>query len=134
MADFVVIDGFISLGGVDLSAFVTSFTVNYSSELQDTTAMGDNSRTRIGGLKDWSLEVEFNQDYEASAPDVTLFSLVGTSVAIILRAASGAKSATNPEYTGNAILETYPPIGGSVGDKAVTTASFQGNGDLARGV
>jgi len=86
--------------------------------------MGDDTRSNLGGLKNWSAEVEFNQDYSASAVDDTLFSKVGNSATLKIRKDAGAVSSTNPTYSGDAVLTDYPPIGGSVGDVHTTTASF----------
>lgn len=132
MASFVLTDAYVSINSVDLSDFVTSVTVNYSAELADDTAMGDTSHTRIGGLKDWSLDVEFNQDYAASAVDVTIFSLVGTSTAIEVRPTSAVVGATNPKFTGSGIIDSYNPAGGQVGSKATARISMKGNGTLTR--
>lgn len=132
MAEVVFTDGFLSVGGTDLSDHVRSMTLSYSSELQDITAMGDTARERLGGLNDWSLTVEFNQDYAASEVDATLFSSVGSSVALVVRPDSAGAGTTNPEFTGNAILESYQPVGGTVGETHVAPVTFQGNGALAR--
>jgi len=132
MANFVLTDAYVSINSVNLSAYVNSVTVNYSADTPDNTAMGATSMSRLGGLKDWSLEVEFNQDFAASAPDVSLFSLVGVSTAVEIRPTSGARSTTNPAFTGNGIIDSYPPISGKVGDKASTKISMKGNGALSR--
>lgn len=134
MAEFVYTNAFVSVGGVDLSGHVRQATISYSAEMQDKTAMGDLTRTRLGGLKDWSLELNFNQDFAASNVDATLFPLVGTSVAVIIRPDVAAVSAINPNFTGNAILESYAPLGGNVGDMAETPVSFQADGTLTRAV
>jgi hypothetical protein len=42
--------------------------------------------------------------------------------------------ATNPNWTGTGILETYPPLGNSVGDLSTTTATFQSAGTLTRAI
>jgi hypothetical protein len=81
---------------------------------------------RLGGLKDWSASIDFAQDYAAAQVDATMFPLVGSTFAVEIRPTSGARSATNPAYTGTGILESYQPIGGSVGDEATTTVSIQG--------
>ncbi|KKL19965.1 hypothetical protein LCGC14_2460160, partial [marine sediment metagenome] len=98
----------------------------------------DGTRTRVPSFIDWSIDVQFRQDFIApatNAVDSTLFPLVGAAAfAIILRPDAGAKSATNPEFTGNALLTTYTPLTGSVGDVAVAPATFMGDGALARGV
>lgn len=132
MAEFVYTNAFLSIGGVDLSDHVRQASLSYNAEMQDKTAMGDLTRTRLGGLKDWSLEINFNQDFAASNVDATLFPLVGTSVAIILRPDAAAVSATNPNFTGSAILESYAPLGGNVGDMAETPVTLQADGTLTR--
>ena len=57
---------FLQINAVNLSDDVESITLNYSSEVLDETAMGDDTRIRKGGLFDWSLEVNFHQDFAAS--------------------------------------------------------------------
>ena len=73
MAKFVLTDAYVSLAANDLSDHVKSVTINYSADMQDDTAMGATSHARIGGLKDWSLDIEFHQDFAASNLDSILF-------------------------------------------------------------
>lgn len=135
MAAFVMTDAQVTVNGVDLSDHVLSATLNYSGDLQEDTAMGDGTRTRLSGLKDWSLELNLKQDFASGSVDATLFSLVGGSaVTVTVRPTSSAISATNPEFTGSAVLETYPPLGNSVGELANTTVTFQAAGTLTRDV
>jgi hypothetical protein len=132
MAQFVLTDASVTIGGNDISDHVSSVTINYAAEIQDKTAMGDTARTRLGGLKDWSAEVELQQDFAASDIDSILFPLVGTQVTVAIKPTSGSVSATNPNYNGNAILESYPPLGNAVGELATTSISLQGDGALTR--
>jgi hypothetical protein len=132
MAKFVLTDASVTIGGNDISDHVQSVTINYAAEVQDCTAMGDSSRNRLGGLKDWSAEIELQQDFAASNVDSIMFPLVGTSVTVAIRPTSASVSATNPNYNGNAILESYPPLGNGVGDLSTSSISLQGNGDLSR--
>jgi hypothetical protein len=135
MGSFVLKDAFTTINAVDLSDHVKSIKVNYKAGEADDTAMGDDSVSRLAALKDFSLEITWNQDFAASEVDATLFPLVGAAAfAIIIRPTSAAKSATNPEYTGNCILTEYTPLDGTVGDLAKATTSMPGSGDLARGV
>jgi len=134
MSHLVLTDAFVSINAVDLSAHVRAVTVNYSSELQDDTNMADTTRVRLGGLLDWSFEVEFAQDFAAALVDATLFPLVGVTTTVLARPTSAAVSATNPNYTGTGILETYPPLGNSVGELATTSVTFQAAGVLSRAV
>jgi hypothetical protein len=132
MANMVLTNAYVLINNVNLSTFVKSVTLSYKSEMQDDTAMGDTARSRIGSLKDFTLSVEFFQDYAASAVDVTLFNIVGTVVPIEIRGSSAAASATNPKYIGSAILETYQPVGGSVGDNLMAPVTMSGVGALTR--
>ena len=128
-------DAHVSLNAVDLSAFVTSVTINYSAELLDETAMGDTTRKNKGGLKDWSVAVEFKQDFAAGAVDVSLFALVGTTFPVVIRPVKATVvGATNPNYTGTGILESYTPVGNTVGDLAMAPVSIQAAGPLTRAV
>lgn len=134
MASLSFTDAFVSINAKDLSAFVKSVTVNYKAEMLDETTMGDTTRKNKGGLLNWSIDVEFKQDFGATpAPDIDLFSLVGTTFTVIVRPVKATVvGPTNPNYTGTGILESYPPLGGSVGDLATTSITIQSAGALSR--
>lgn len=130
MATLVYTDASITINSVDLSAFCRSLTINYEAEMLDDTAMGTSgTRSNKPGLKNWSMDVDFLQDFAAGAVDATLFALVGADpFPMIARPKSAAVGVNNPQYTGNAVLETYPPITGEVGALAMATASFKSGG------
>lgn len=134
MGTFVLTDADLSVGGVDLSDHVESLTINYEAESVDDTVMSDDTRSMAGGLKVWSMDVVFKQDFAASKVDATLFSAVGTVVELIAKPTSDAVSATNPSFTGDALIQSYPPISGTVGDHATTNVTFSSAGTLARAV
>jgi len=135
MATFVLYDAFVSIAGVTLSDHVRSVTIDAGQNMADDTAMGDDFVSNAAGLATWSVSVEFLQDYATGEVDATLEPLlgVGNTAALILRPTSSAKGSANPEYTGTAILESYNPIAGSVGDQAMASATFQSASALARG-
>ena len=132
MAEFVLTDASVTLNSVDLSDHVKSVTINYSADMQEDTAMGDDTHTMLGGLKNWSVDLEFNQDYAANEVDATLFSLVGSTFTVAIKPTSGSVSATNPNFNGTGILESYNPLSGSVGDIATTSITIQSAGTLSR--
>jgi len=116
---------------------VRSVAINYSAEIQDKTAMGADSRGRIAGLKDWNATIEFNQDFASSDYDKFMFSNVGkssTDLHFEVRPTTAEGSASNPRYQGSCVQEGYNPISGSVGDLAVHSVTFQGDGTLTRSV
>ena len=132
MATFVFTDAYVSVAGVDLSDHVKQVTVDYGAELQDDTAMGDSFRSAAGGRKTWSITVEWLQDFAVAKVDATLFGIVGTAVALAVRPTSSSYSGTNPEYQGTGVLESYNPLGGSVGDQAMATSTFRAASALVR--
>lgn len=132
MATLVYTNAKIEIKGVDLSSHASEVALNYASETQDETAMGDDTRIRKGGLKDWSVDVTFHQDYAAAAVDATLFSVVGTTVCVEVRPQNICSTVTNPIYSGIAVLESYSPMSGSVGALLDAPITLQSAGTLSR--
>ena len=118
MGEFVFKDGAFRMGTsgaltTTLSPYVTSIQVNYSAEIHDITPMGDNSRNRLAGLKDWSMTVGFNQDFASSDMDMNIFNKIGAESSncfVTARARSTSPTASNPEFRGRALLDGYTPI------------------------
>lgn len=134
MATTVLTNAFVSIDGNDVSDHVRSVTLNYAADMIEDTNMGDTTHTRLGGLKDWSIEAEFAQDFAAANLDSILFPLVGTTFTVIVRPDAGTVSSSNPNYTGTGILESYPPLGNPVGELATTTVTIQAAGNLTRAI
>jgi len=136
MATFVLYDAYVTVAGVDLSDHVRSVTVDAGQNMVDDTAMGDAFVSNAAGLATWSISVEFLQDYASGKVDATLEPLlgIGTTAALVVRPTSGSVSATNPDYHGTGILESYNPVGGAVGDQAMASATFQSASVLTRSV
>lgn len=132
MASFAFTDASVVINSVDLSDHVRSVTLNVEAEDLEDTAMGDTFRSRIGGLKDWSIDLEFNQDFAASEIDATIFPILGTVVTVTVKPTSSAVGATNPSYSGSVLISEYNPLDGSVGDLATTSVSWPGAGTLTR--
>ena len=134
MATFVLYDASLTVAGVDLSDHVRSVTVDAGQNMADDTAMGDAFVSNAAALATWSVSVEFLQDYASSKVDATLEPLLGlgTTAALVVKPTSGSVPSTNPSYSGTGILESYNPIGGSVGDQAMASATFQSASALTR--
>ena len=133
MATFVYTDASVVVNSVDLSDHVKSCTLNYEAEMLDDTVMGDTTRSNIAGLLNWSIDVEFLQDFASAKVDATLFTLVGAAAfTVTVKPTSGSVSATNPSFSGSAVLESYPPMSGSVGDLETASAPFRSAGTLTR--
>lgn len=132
MAKFVATDYTITIGGTDFSTSLAAVTLDVSAEEQETTSFGNSFRTRISGLKDGSVSLDFHQDFGATSVDATLWPLLGTSVEIVIKPTSEATGATNPTYTFDALVTEYQPFASSVGDLATLSVSWPVNGAVVR--
>jgi|SRR5688572_440715 len=133
MAAFTMLDCVFTLNAVNLSTFTTSLSIEVEVDDQETTAFGGNGwRSKIGGLKEYTISVDFFQDFGASAVDATVWPLLGTTVAWTAKATSNATSSTNPQYSGSVLVAEYAPLDGDVGDVSTTSVSWPGTGALAR--
>lgn len=126
-------NAFVSVDGVDFSSLIRQVTLAYSAEALDKTGVGDETRSRIGGIKDWTLDMEFYQNFDSGSVDGKLFSLVGSSTfVVILRPATSAATVNNPQYQGTGYLESVTPIAGAVGEIMMTPTRILAASDLSR--
>ncbi|MGA9851841.1 MAG: radical SAM protein [Gammaproteobacteria bacterium] len=132
MPGIVLDNAQVLIDSVDLSAYVKQVSISYKAGALDNTAMGDTTKSSMGGLLDWSMSIDFFQDFGSETVDATLFPLIGTTTTIDVKAVSGARSATNPSFTGTCLVESYEPLSGSVGQEAMTKLSLVAAGDLSR--
>ena len=124
MAAFMLNNASVTINSVDLSDHVTSITFSEEADQLETTAMGDNNRTMIGGLKSGTIDLEFNQDLAASDVQATIRALLGTVTAVVVKNDAGATAATNPQWTFNALVTEWPSINGTVGELATASVSW----------
>ena len=122
----------VTINSVDLSSYVTSITLSQSADNLEDTAMGDTSRSYIGGLKSGSVDIEFNADFAASKTEATIFPLVGTSTAVVVKPVDASVSATNPSFTFNAIVTEWDTLNGSVGEIATHSISWPITGAITK--
>lgn len=132
MAEFVLTDASVTVNAVNLSGMVRKATVKAMADEQDSTAMGAQYKGRKGGLKDSTVSLEFNQNFDAASVDATLWAALGTVVTVVVKPTTAATSATNPAFSGPMLLKEYSPIDGEVGSMATAGAEFTGAGLLSR--
>ncbi len=132
MAKFITTDFSVTLDDVDFSASIASVTLEQTAETQETTSFGSNSRTRISGLKDATLSIDFHQDFGASGIDSTFGPKLGEIIPFEIKPTSEAVSETNPAYSGNCIVTTYSPFSNAVGELATLSVSWEVTGDITR--
>jgi predicted secreted protein len=135
MAKFFAQDYKVTVGTTVLSDSINSVTLDITTDEIETTAFGaaGGYRTRIGGLKDASVSLDFHQDFGAGAVDALLFPLMGSTVAVSIAPTSGTITASNPLYSFTALVTQYQPYAGAVGDLATFSVTWPVSGPVTRG-
>ena len=139
MAALVLTNASVVINGINLSTFITSVGISTSDDVVDTTTMGSGgARTRVAGLADNSLTLEFNQDFAAAGPEVTLnavgSSLVGTVTSVVIKPTSDAVSATNPSCSFNAAGLEWTPLSAAVGELSSISATWPISGVITKAI
>jgi hypothetical protein len=132
MPKFYAQDYKITIGTTVISEDIASVTLDITADEVETTAFGSTYRSRIGGLKDASVSLDFHQDFGAGAVDALLFPLLGSTVAVKIAPTSGTVTTTNPEYRFTALCTQYQPFAGAVGDLATLSVTWPVSGEVTR--
>jgi len=132
LAKFVLNDASVTINSVDLSDHISSVTLDITADEVISTSMGDDFNTRLGGLKDGSLALEFQNDFAASEVDATLWPLLGTVVTFEVKPTSSAVSATNPKYSGSVLVNNVQPLANGVGELSTMSVTFPTSGTISR--
>jgi hypothetical protein len=132
LAKFYAQDYKVTIGTAVLSSSIASVTLDMTQDEIDTTSFGSSFRTRLGGLRDGSVSLDFHQDFGAGAVDSLLYPLMGTLVDVKIAPTSGTVTATNPEYRFSALVTQYQPFAGAVGDLATLSVTWPVSGTVTR--
>lgn len=128
MARIVLTNAQVVFGTTDISQYVTSVALSTTYDVVETTAFSNTARTRVAGLADNSIALEFNQDYASGALEATIYPTLGTSVSMTVRpVASGT-----PTYTFNALVSEWQPLNGSVGELATASVTWPISGTITK--
>jgi len=133
MAIFVATDFSVSINGsTALASYLTQVELKTSANDVTTTAFGSSWVTRVSGLKEGSLTLQFNQDYAASTVDPTLWPLLGTNATVVIKPTSTAVSVSNPSYTCIAVVNDLTPVSGNIGDLSTFSVTWPTTGTVSR--
>jgi len=128
MAKFVLKNCSIVVNSVDLSDHADSVTIESTFDVVEANSFGtSNYKAKLQGLGDATITVHFLQDFAAGSVDATLWPLSqsGATFPIVVKPVATTVSATNPSYTMTAILASFNPLDGSIGDVSGTDVSFE---------
>ncbi len=132
MAKIVLTDVDVTINSIDLSDHIAQVTLNTDVNEVVTTAFGDSAVTRVGGLKDSSVQIDFHQDFAATSVEATMYPLIGTVTTFVVKPLSAAVSATNPSYSFSALVSSWSPINGAVGDLATVSVTYPVSGVITK--
>lgn len=132
MAKIVLTDVKVTVNGVNLSDHIASVTLSTEVNEVTTTGFSETSVSRVGGLKDSSVQLEFHQDFASSNVEATCYPLIGTLTTVVVSPTSGAASATNPTYTFSALVSSWSPVAGAVGDLSTVSVTWPISGGITK--
>jgi len=134
MAVITLTNAYITINSVNLSDHIASVTLTTTDDVIETTAFGSSARTRIGGLADNSVALEFHQDYATSSVEATVYPLIGTTTAVVVKPNGATTGAQNPSYTFNALVSEWTPLNGAVGELATASVTWPIDGNITKAV
>jgi hypothetical protein len=135
MPRIVLTNARITINSVDLSDHIASVTLSTSLDVVDTTGFSSTSaRTRVSGLQDNSLTLEFHQDYATSNVEQTIYPLIGTNTTVVVSPTAAGAGPTNPTYTFSANVAEWQPLSGAVGELATASVTWPISGAITKAV
>ena len=132
MAKIALTNPLVSIAGVDLSAWVSNLTLDTKYDVIETTTFGSVAKSRVAGLQDNSVQIDFIQDFAVSAVEATIYPLLGTTQTVIVKPVNTTTTATNPTYTFLALISDWTPLKGAVGQLSTVTISWPISGAITK--
>lgn len=135
MARLVLTNAYVTINGVNLSDHIASITLTTTDDVVDTTAFSSTAaRTRVAGLADNSVALEFHQDYATSSVEATIYPLLGSTTAVVVKPNGSTTAADNPSYSFTALVSEWTPLGGAVGELATASVTWPISGAITKAV
>jgi hypothetical protein len=128
----VITNANVSIGGVDLSSHITKVTLSATRAEIETTTFGNTAKRRVAGLADNSVSIDFNQDFAAASVETTLYPLIGSTAAVIVKPNGTATGTANPSYTFSALVTEWMPLDAQVGELAAASITWPIDGTIAK--
>jgi hypothetical protein len=132
MARIVLTDAKVTVNGVNLSDHIASVSLAMSTDVIETSAFSSAAaKTRVGGLQDNSVTLEFHQDFATSNVEATIYPLLGNTTTILVSPTSTV-SATSPSYSFTALVSEWTPLNGGVGELATASVTWPISGAITK--
>ena len=135
MPRIVLTNAKITINSVNLSDHIASVTLSTSADVVDTTGFSSTAaRSRVAGLLDNSVTLEFHQDFATSNVEATVYPLIGTTTTVVVTPVDTTVSGTNPSYTFTALVAEWQPLSGAVGELATASVTWPISGAITKAV
>lgn len=129
MAKYVVTSQKVSVNGTDVSTSCARAELVLNAAEVETTDFGSGGWTEVvGGLKSGQLTLDFHSDFGVGAVSDIFQDLVGTIGTFVVIANGTAASASTPAYSATALINSFTPVAGAVGDLATFSVTFPTTG------
>jgi hypothetical protein len=132
MARIVLTNASVTFASTDISSYVSSITLSSSLDVVDTTSFGNTARTRVAGLADNQVTIEFFQDFASGALESIIYPTIGTSAAMVVKPVAGSTTSTNPSYSFNALVSEWQPLSGAVGELSTASVTWPVSGAITK--
>ena len=132
MPRIVLTNASVTFASTDVSSYVSSVTLSTSLDVVDTTSFGNTSRTRVAGLADNQVTIEFFQDFGSGLLESIVYPTIGTSAAMVIKPVAGTTTATNPSYSFNALVSEWQPLSGAVGELSTASVTWPISGAITK--
>jgi hypothetical protein len=132
MARIVLTDAKVTINSVNLSDHIASVSLSITNDVVETSAFSSAAaKTRVAGLQDNSVTLEFHQDYASSNVEATIYPLLGNTTTIVVSPTSTV-SATSPSYSFTALVSEWTPLNGGVGELATASVTWPISGAITK--
>ena len=132
MAKLVLTDAKVTINSVILSDHIASITLETKDDIVETSAFGSTAKTRVAGLADNSVSIDFHQDFAASNVEATIYPLLGQTTTVVVQPTSSSVSTTNPTYTFQAVVADWTPLKAGVGQLATASVTWPISGTITK--
>jgi hypothetical protein len=126
MAKIVLTNAYVKFNNLDVSTLCNQVTLSSTSAEVETTAFGNTSVTRVGGLRDNSVSLTFHQDFVPAQIDAVISPLVGSLATVVIAPNGSVVGSANPTYTCQVLVTDWGFEGG-VGELATKSVTWPAN-------
>tara|TARA_R110000824_G_scaffold30560_5_gene100401 strand:+ start:318 stop:734 length:417 start_codon:yes stop_codon:yes gene_type:complete len=122
----LILTGNLSIGGVDVSDQVTAFKFSATRDQIEIPATFGVRKSFAAGNDQYEVEIEYLSDVDATAVTQLFWTAIADTTGTLAVAGTfrpGVASATNPEWTGTAVV-TGVGIGGTVNEVGTDSQTF----------